>query len=191
MARGKYAAKAERRRTVEENQQIADEATHTRDKAMRDLEEYRAKAGAKIARLEEQLARAVADRDDATSPLVRELTERAEDYRRQLAEAKDAQKLDLERWRVIMDGFLKGYLMKVHGLTLAEAWEVMLNCVPGKARTTHIMTSARQGDSVEKELALGAARGTRHPRDLLTEIFDSLNEEAVPRESGELMGKPR
>jgi hypothetical protein len=183
MTRGKYAAKAAHRRTLAENEERADVAERAQAKAERELAEYREKAEAKIARLERQLTTAVADRDEGSSPLIRELTGRVEGFRRKLVEADEARKVDLERWRELCDGF-KNYLTKVDGLTLAEAWEVMINCASGKQQTTHIMTMPN-GTSVKAELAIGAARGNRSGRDLLTEIFTSLNDGVAPAPSGE------
>lgn len=155
-------------------------------KAERELAGYREKAEAQIARLEERLAEAVAQRDSAASPRVAELERRnaelGEGVREQKAEAEAALRVQ----RTVTTSFHR-YLVNVGKLTPVEAIEIILSLAPGADRAYHVMSSKVKTELIDSQddkalavdLAVGAARGRRRRSHVVGQMLAELEADGL------------
>lgn len=178
--KGKYANKAEKRREVAAAEEAAAAAQKARVTAETALAEYRTQTERKIARLEERLSMALAERDSVTAPRIAELENQVETMRRRVNDA-DAKAEVSRQSTAAMFHFAVKLLHNITGCTGLEAGERIYAAVQGlpEAVIADATTGAPNApaQSLGETKTLQRVRGWRSSPKIIAHL-DSLVEAA-------------
>jgi hypothetical protein len=186
MTRGKYAARAARRREDESVQAEIGTYQHHVARLTREVSELTGKLAAERAGRKADVGRLTAERDEGLSPEVAALRGELERQRERAEQAKASMRGLHDAWNRIADRLFRLFGDPPFNLTGTEAAEVILYLVgqtaedakPGdQPRISEFLTDLRHGLSPERLHNLDVAKGKRHRGDISALLTRRLREQ--------------
>jgi hypothetical protein len=178
MTKGKYAARAARRREDHDVQAEIGTYQHRVAQLTAEVRDLAGKLAAERDLRKEQTARLTAQLDEGLSPEMAALREQLEQQRQRAARAEADARTTLDRWRRVFDDLI-GLLTDGLGLSVHEAFDIALWLDPehradwggGQPPVLADENEARLRDG-QAVYRVQAARGQRHRADVVKLLAD-------------------